>query len=83
MKLALLQVCALVCLAAPAGLLFGQQTTGNGSVTGRVTDASGGVIPDATVTLTDRSTNIPITTQTNSAGLYVFNNVTRVATISL
>ncbi len=76
MKLALLQVCALVCLAAPAGLLFGQQATGNGSVTGRVTDASGGVIPDATVTLTDRATNIPITTQTNSAGLYVFNNVT-------
>jgi hypothetical protein len=64
----------LLAFSIPAFLL-GQQTTGNGSVTGRVTDPSGATVPGATVSLIDESTNIPITLQTNSAGLYVFNDV--------
>jgi hypothetical protein len=58
-----------------AALLLGQGTVGASSVTGRVTDTSGAVIGGADVMLTDLSTNIPITTQTNAAGLYIFNNV--------
>ena len=56
-------------------LLFGQGTSGASSVTGRVTDSSGAVIGGAEVTLIDVTTNIPITTQSNAAGLYIFNNV--------
>ena len=59
----------------PAALLLGQGTVGASSVTGRVTDTSGAVIGGADVTLTDLSTNISITTQTNASGLYIFNNV--------
>ena len=56
-------------------LLSGQTSSGSSSVTGRVTDATGAVIAGASVTLTDISTNISKTTQSNSAGLYVFNEV--------
>jgi hypothetical protein len=45
------------------------------SVTGRVTDSSGAIIGDCDVTLTDTSTNIPITTHSNNVGLYIFTNV--------
>ena len=58
-----------------ATMLFGQASSGASSVTGRVTDASGAVIPGAAVTLTDTSTNISTSTQTNAAGLYLFNEV--------
>jgi hypothetical protein len=64
------------CLLISTALLFGQGTSGASSVTGRVTDTSGAVIGGADVTLTDLSTNIPITTQTNASGLYIFNNIT-------
>ncbi len=57
-------------------LLFGQGTAGSSSVTGRVTDPSGAVIGAADVSLTDTSTAISQTTHSNSAGLYIFNNVT-------
>ena len=56
-----------------AALLFGQ--TGASSVTGRVTDATGAVVTGAVVTLTAVSTNIAKTTQTNTSGLYLFNEV--------
>ncbi|MBV9765126.1 MAG: carboxypeptidase regulatory-like domain-containing protein [Acidobacteriaceae bacterium] len=74
MRLTLWQMCV-VCLAVPAALLLGQEVTGNGSVTGRITDPTGATVPDATVTLVDESTNIPITVQSNSSGLYIFNDV--------
>src|SRR6266851_2849248 len=67
--------CALVVLVMSCALLFGQGTAGNGSVTGRVTDSSGAVIGGASVTLTDTTTNIGQTIETNAVGLYVFNNV--------
>ena len=51
-------LCAGVLLTAP---LFGQQTAG--SITGQVTDASGAAIPNATVTLINKSLGInPLTT---------------------
>ena len=49
--------------------------TGAGTITGRVTDATGAIVTDATVTLTDTETNIAITAASNSSGLYVFESV--------
>jgi hypothetical protein len=56
-------------------VLFGQTSTGSASVTGRVTDPSGAIVPGATVTLTDASTSISQKDRTNPAGIYLFNNV--------
>jgi len=51
------------------------QSTSSGSVQGTVTDQSGAVIGDATVTLTDTSTNSARTATSNAAGRYVFVDV--------
>jgi hypothetical protein len=74
-KLSLWLLCLVLCFI-PTASLMAQEATGNGDVTGRVTDPSGATVPGATVSLIDESTNIPITLDTNSAGLYVFNDVT-------
>jgi hypothetical protein len=60
---------------ASACLLFGQGLSGNGSVTGRVTDASGATVEGADVTLTDPSTSITLKSSTNPSGIYIFNNI--------
>lgn len=44
-------------------------------IRGTVTDPTGSVIPGASVTLTNASTNIPVTTKTNAQGLYTFNGL--------
>ncbi len=75
MKPAFLRVLFALSLFAPATLLLGQTSLGNGNVTGIVTDPSGAAVPGATVVLTDVSTNIALTAETNPAGLYVFQNV--------
>jgi hypothetical protein len=62
----------LCCAALPASA----QTGALGTMIGLVTDQSGAVIPDVTVTITDTSTKASRTTTTNSAGRYVFVNVT-------
>ncbi len=64
----------LLCFILTASL-FGQAGSGTSNVTGRVTDSSNAVIGDAEVTLTDISTNIPLTTHTNNVGIYIFTNV--------
>jgi Carboxypeptidase regulatory-like domain/TonB dependent receptor len=46
-----------------------------GSVVGTVTDATGGVVPDATVTITNLETNDTRTAQTNGSGLYTVSTV--------
>lgn len=46
-----------------------------GSVTGRVTDQSGGVLPGATLTLTDQQTKSQQTTITASSGRFTFANL--------
>ena len=68
-------VLALALLMSPA-LLLGQATaSGNGSLTGRVTDSTGAVVAAATLTLTDTSTNIAQTVLSNSQGIYFFRDL--------
>jgi hypothetical protein len=43
-----------------------------GSITGKVRDPSGAVMPNASVTVTNTATNASRSTATNNAGLYVF-----------
>jgi hypothetical protein len=51
------------------------QTTGAGSIQGTVTDPSGAVIPNASVTLTEAATHVILRTTTNSGGNYAFPNI--------
>jgi len=51
------------------------QATSAGTIVGVVTDPSGAVIPNTTVTIRDTSTNQTRTTKTNQTGSYVFVNV--------
>ena len=51
----------------------GQVTTG--TVRGVVIDPNGAVVPNAKVTLTKKSTNNSLTTQTSGSGQFEFNNV--------
>jgi Carboxypeptidase regulatory-like domain/TonB dependent receptor len=66
--LAFVAVVALCCSAVLA-----QQTLGG--ITGEVTDSSGGVIPNATVTVVDENTSLTRTVKTNATGLYSFVNL--------
>lgn len=68
-------LCAIALLLAlwPSNLLG--QVAGSGSVLGRVTDPSGAVIPNATVTLKNESTGSIRTTKTNTKGAYIFPGV--------
>src|SRR5438552_11521810 len=68
-----LAVCVGVFLALNAAPAFAQGETG--SVTGVVTDAQGGTVAGADVTLTDLATRSPRTTTTNDAGRYHFASV--------
>jgi Carboxypeptidase regulatory-like domain len=63
--LAISAVVALCCSYAAA-----QQTLGG--ITGAVTDASGGVIPNVTVTATDEQTSLTRTVKSNGSGVYQF-----------
>src|SRR5215472_6568416 len=51
------------------------QSSYTGQLSGVVTDSSGGVIPSAKVTLTDEATGIPVSTQTDARGIYVFTGI--------
>ena len=51
------------------------QTATTAQITGLVSDAQTGVLPGATATLRDQSTNQTRTTITNSSGRYVFPNL--------
>jgi hypothetical protein len=68
----LLAVAAVVALCCCSSLLA-QQTLGG--ITGEVSDASGGVIPNARVTIVDEQTSLTHTTQTNGSGTYLFVNL--------
>ena len=61
---------ALFCLVVLSGSSARAQNTAD--VVGTVTDSSGGVIPGATITLTNTGTNTSQTAQTNDSGDYVF-----------
>jgi hypothetical protein len=60
-----------VALCAPR-LLFAQDAS---SMTGVVTDSSGAVVPDAVVTLTNKTTGAKYSQTTNGSGSYRFENV--------
>ena len=67
----------LLAIVAAAALctssLQAQQTLGG--ITGEVTDASGGVIPNVTVTITHEETSVTRNTRTNDQGAYTFVNL--------
>src|SRR5690348_10894331 len=71
----LLRTCgtAVVILATGAAA-YSQHTTA--SVSGTITDPSGGVIPGADVTLTDVETSVVAHTTTNGSGYFSFQFVT-------
>jgi hypothetical protein len=60
-------------LLALSASIYAQAVTG--SVLGTVTDASGAVVANAKVTLTNLGTNIVRTEQTNSSGNYTFPDI--------
>lgn len=61
-------LCAFCVLLSPP--VFAQG--GNGSVTGVVRDASGAVVPGASVSITNTATGVKTTTKTDKEGLYTF-----------
>src|SRR5580692_7871316 len=71
-KLALVLV-LVVCLGV--ALPVWSQSTSSGTVAGTVADPSNAVVPGATVTLTDSSTNLARTAATNKDGRYIFVDV--------
>lgn len=64
----------LLIVAAAAALcsfsLLAQQTLGG--ITGQITDATGGAIPNATVTIVGEGTSLTRTTKSNATGIYSF-----------
>jgi len=65
----------MVFLMSPALMLAQATASGNGSLTGRVTDSTGAVVAGASLTLTDTATNISQTIQSNSQGIYFFRDL--------
>ena len=70
----LLQVCllTLLLLAASTGRA---QVAGSSNIQGTVLDASGAVISNALVSLTNESTYVKRTTPADRSGVYVFPNI--------
>ena len=58
----------LLACAVPQALLA--QTAGEGTITGTVTDSTGAVVSNATVTATNNATNVSTVRTTSSAGLF-------------
>jgi hypothetical protein len=67
------QVLSVVVVTALCGSAFAQQTLGG--ITGEVTDASGGVIPNVSVTVLEEQTSLTRTVATNGSGVYLFVNL--------
>ena len=65
-----------LCLLLMSGVATAQLEMERASVTGIVTDESGAVVPGATVTATQVSTNVSYTRETNQAGQYTIGNLT-------
>ncbi len=63
------------CLFAFVPSALFAQSASTGTVAGTVTDSSAAAIAAATVTLTDRTTNIPRSVSTNENGRYLFVDV--------
>jgi hypothetical protein len=61
-----------MCLLSSSSALWAQSQISGGSISGQVTDTTGGTIPAATVMATEVATGTKFTTKTNSAGFYSF-----------
>ena len=72
----LLVAIPLMLLAALWPAPVAAQTAATGAILGTVTDPGGAVAPAVHVELTNSATNETRSTETNSAGQYVFTNVT-------
>src|SRR5215469_14199628 len=62
--------CILVCLLLAATGALGQGVGSSGNITGTVSDASGAVLPKATVSVVDTQTGLKRTVDTDNAGQY-------------
>src|SRR5437899_4011997 len=62
----------IVCLLLSAGAARAQYRAG---LQGTVTDATGAVVPGATVTIVDKETNQTLQVKTDGAGNYTFNRL--------
>ena len=51
------------------------QVAGTGTIQGTIADATGAVVPNATVVITNVSTDVKRTAQSDSGGIYVFPNI--------
>src|SRR5258708_15562807 len=60
-----------LCLVMFVAQIF-EQSQGTGQITGIVSDTTGAIVPNATVTLTNKGTNQTQTTTANGDGLYQF-----------
>ncbi len=67
---AILVACASLLLAVPAAAQFDR-----GQISGSVKDAQGGVVPGATVTVTNNQTQTSYTTVSDGSGFYTFPNL--------
>ena len=63
----------LMVLLSPVPPLLGQ--TGQGTLTGTVTDATKGIVPGATVTLTNVDTGVSAKTESSDVGVYYFGAI--------
>jgi hypothetical protein len=63
----------LVVLLSPVSPLLGQ--TGQGTLTGTVTDSTKGIVPGATVTLTNIDTGVSVKGESSDVGIYYFGAV--------
>ena len=70
----LLYVCLLIVLTTMHPVFLSAQGD-RGGITGRITDNSGAVVPDTTVTLRNEDTGVAQAAVTNSSGIYTFQNL--------
>jgi len=66
---------AILFFLSGVGTRLAGQSTYTAQLTGVVTDASGGVVPGAKVTLTDQATSVSQSYATDGRGVYVFTGV--------
>src|SRR3972149_1677095 len=69
-----LVLCAVVVLSLCGAPRLDAQVTG-GTISGTVTDASGGLVPNAQVTITNTATNVVTTVTTTNEGFYSAPNL--------
>jgi len=64
---------ACICLLAPSPAMFGQAVYGN--IYGTVTDASGAVVPGATITVTDEAKGTSVNVTSNGSGDFTVDHL--------